>query len=358
MSLWNTLSSWFVHDTQPNLYLPIPYSHIKHPRFQPLALKAEEHYLRLYLSEMALKQDRKWFATWYPAVHSLVTCQFGDHIAEFPYIAGNLTLPEITPTNLDKVIQFNHPLTNLMPFHGGDVGLSAGLFALKSTDYLASFLQVLGDLGTQINSLPLSLSLNLVKPLIEGVEGLLGVKGGELHLGLHQLFNAAGQGAARLETGYIAVIHSTEQLLDPLQLWIVDDHLRIGPTLEHNQPFNGYTYMLFQITGQETRDDWRNLQTIQGPLSMARDAQIEQKPEVTRWLYRQALLAAENSLELTRAHSISVQYELLRSYETMRDIGLGAVAPDLYDLQHLMDQAISPANALKQGPPPLTDFFD
>src|SRR5258708_25015679 len=123
MSFWSRLR--LARDARKNIAISILHTHVKDPRYHPVTLKAGQHYFRLVLSEMSLRRDRAWFASWYPAVHSLVKCTFGARKGEIPYIAGGLTLPDITPINLDRVIQMNHSLTGLMSLHRVDAELSA-----------------------------------------------------------------------------------------------------------------------------------------------------------------------------------------------------------------------------------------
>ena len=70
---------WFVKlfrsSSQHSLYVPIPASRVRHSDGtaadgEPLA--AGSHYFKVWLVEMFLKNDRDWFAMWYPAVHSAV----------------------------------------------------------------------------------------------------------------------------------------------------------------------------------------------------------------------------------------------------------------------------------------------
>src|SRR5262249_52291121 len=91
---------------------------------------AEDHYVRLWLSEMFLKNDRKLFREFQPVVHSSVRLTYGSSTKELPYVAGpqDLGLGENT---LGQGVRLDHRLTNLLPFNGGSVDISAALVAYK-----------------------------------------------------------------------------------------------------------------------------------------------------------------------------------------------------------------------------------
>lgn len=355
MSLWKRLG--LVRDSRKNMPLAIQHTHVKDASHPPVMLKAELHYFRLVLCEMSLRRDRAWFASWYPAVHSLVKCTFGDNVIQFPYIAGGLTLPDMTATNLDRVIQMNHPLTSLMPFNGGDVELSVGLFALKGEDYLDNLLKVVGDFAQKLTLPQVSAALNVAGPLAHGVEELLGARDKTLHLGFHQLFTSGGDGLSNLQSGYFAIILAEEGDIDPQRLWVADGRLRIGPGLDQSRPLSGYTYMLFRIECQKDRNDWLKLNSISEPFTMAVDALMDGKREVSEWMLSRAFKAVLNSPDLTVGHRSSAARQLKAKYKMISNLGLGATQPDLTNLQQIMDEAMPVETALKLGLPTLEELL-
>src|SRR5207253_2698087 len=102
-----------------------------------------------------------------------------------------------------------------------------------------------------------------------------------------------------------AIIRANEDQVSADQLWIIDDHLRIGPSLDANQSFSGYAFMLLRIDGVEERDDWQELSAIQDPFQEAINAQLRGRPHEADTFLRQAMAAALQSSDLTRAHRYS-----------------------------------------------------
>src|SRR6185437_6162771 len=138
--------------------------------------------------EMCLRQDRAWFVSWHPAVHSIVRFQFGSRQTDIPGIAGELSLPDVGQQNLDRVVQLNHPMTTLLPYNGGTVELTAGLLAMEGTNLIAGFIKTMGDFAGLLMLPQLSAAVSVATPIASGVEQLLKNANGGLHLGLHQAF--------------------------------------------------------------------------------------------------------------------------------------------------------------------------
>jgi hypothetical protein len=302
MSLMDMISSWIERDAKKYMYVPIDIDHVKGATFSAEPLEGGKNYFRLWLAEMYLAKDREWFKSWYPIVHSIIRFQFGTQDVSLPYVAGSLNLKDVNSSNLDRVIQLNHPMTTLMPFNGGVVDVTAGILAMEGTDYLNRFIKVMGDFANILVVPQLSTALNVAGPIAKGVEELLGVSNGNLHLGLHQSFvGKEGGGANILKAGYIAAILAEESNLDPSKLWVVDDRLRLGNSADSSVPLTGHTYMLFRVENRDQRDDMDGLANIRGPFNDALSSLVNGENERANTLMRSAISAALTSPDLTKA---------------------------------------------------------
>jgi hypothetical protein len=188
MSLLDDLTRWIDRDRQSLTYTRIDASHVDRP-LPEQTLQAGVHYIRLRLASMFLKKETRWCSSWYPAVHSIVRFNFGDRTIEVPNIA-DVTRLGMKATDRGDVIARNFLLTPTVPFNGGTVSLSAGLFALQGQNYLARMLKVLSNFAGALNVAQLSLALNVVQPLVLGIQDLLGPESGHMHLSLHDSFSA------------------------------------------------------------------------------------------------------------------------------------------------------------------------
>jgi hypothetical protein len=350
MQLFETLQGWLARDAQKYLYLRIPSERVAEATYDPAPLRAGQHYFRLWLTEMCLRRDREWFASWHPAVHSVIRLQFSGKPMEVPYVAGPLQFRGVDSAHLDQVVHLNHPLTALMPFNGGVVEVIAGLLAMRGENYLARFIKVMGDFSELLAVPQLSAALQVAGPLANGLQELLGIGDGQLHLGLHQAFTSAGGGGANdLQPGYLVVVLADERQLSPDRLWVLSDRLRVGESLERSQALTGYAYMLFRIEGRVERDDWEGLENIQTPFQGALEALGSSEPQRAEALYKRAMATALQSPDLTRTDRRRVAQALKEEYDAARSLGLGATGGGARTLTELLQRAPSVEQAAALG---------
>ena len=217
---------------------------------------------------------------------------------------------------------------------------------------------MVGDFAGLLAVPQLSAALNVAGPVANGVQELLGVSNGALHLGLHQVFTGRGGGGANeLKAGYIAVILAQEGEVDKDRLWIVEDRLRYGAGAASSTPFTGYTYMLFRIENREERDDWNSLTSIREPFDKAIEALLAGEEQRAESFLRTAITMALQSPDLTKADRRRVAQALKEEYNETQDLGLGAVPRELPNIKHAMQRATSVDEALALGEPTFEELF-
>lgn len=281
---------------------------------------AGDHYFRLWLVEMFLKNDIEWFTAWHPAVHAAINFRFGDREELITRVAGASLLPDLNTENLDRVVGLNYAMTPLMPFNGGVIELSAGLLAIAGKNDVKSFLKVLGDFSNLLMVPQLSTALALATPLASGVSELVGATENRMMLGLHQTWTAGSGGAASLRAGYFAVISADDAEVDNDKLWINDGRLKYGESLASAKPFRGYNYMLFRLERRDDRDDWDSLTAIREPYNKAIEMLRVGNTDQADAYIRSAKAAAFLSNELTRnVDQRRVVVQLQQRYDDARE---------------------------------------
>jgi hypothetical protein len=347
MSVLDWFSTRFKREASHFLYVPVPADHVRHSAGQTpdnRELAAGNHYFRLWLTQMFLKNDRNWFAGWHPAVHSAVTFEFGSTTQVVTNVTGPSKLQELEGKNLDKFITANQRLTALLPFNGGTVTLDAGLLALQGKNDIQDLVKVLGDFGSLLVVPQLSAAMAVAGPLANAVGSLVGAADGQLMIGLNQTFSSAGGGAeAVLRAGYYAVIDATEDTLQREKFWVDKDQLQYGDSLETSKPLTGRNYLLFRIESRDSRDDWDELKTIQEPyqevIKMLQAGQVEQAEANLRRAIAAALVAPELTKNVDRRRVVS---QLKAKFEQDKiDLGQGAFKRADASLKSLMADAIS-----------------
>lgn len=329
---------------------------------QPVTIQPNRDYFRLWLSEMYLKDDVKWFQQWHPAVHSLVKFTFGGKQVVVPFIAGALNLEKVK-TASSNVVQLDLPMTTLMPFNGGVVEITAGLLALKGDNALNNFIGVMGNFATLLVVPQLSAALAIAGPVANGIQTLLGNdQDGQLKLGMSKGFGADGGGGSNdLKSGYIAVIAGEEGDIDTDELWVAGGRLRRGDSLADSEPLTDFAYMLFRIEGRSERDDWGALTDIAEPLDKAVEALGKDDLTTADAQLKTAVAATLQSPDLTRADRSRVAKAIRDEYDqAKKDFGLGltekAQSNDL--LTTIVGKAEDVDTALNQPEPTLAELFD
>jgi len=365
MSLLDWFKDKIKHPSRKYIYQPLDPVQVDVP--SPItALEAGKHYFRLWLTEMYLKNDVEWFQEWYPAVHSVISFQFGSQRVEIPHIAGSLNIQDFKANNLQNVVHLNHPMTTLMPFNGGLVEVAAGLLAMKGDNYLNSFIKVMGDFSSLLVVPQLSAALQIAAPVANGIQTLLGGGAdGRLELGLNQTFSGAGGGGSNdLKSGYLTVIGAEKTKdnekgkINLSKLWVVNDSLRYGNSKTDNQPLTGHTYMLFRIESRVDRDDWSSLSNISAPFGKALEALGSSEMEKAESFLRTAIVVALQSSDLTQADRTRVVKAIKEAFDqAKKDIGLAAIKTEDLSLDKVMLKAIDVDSALAEPKPSLEEMF-
>lgn len=331
MSLLDTLKGWIKKDAHKYVVHRISFDHVMNPKYEDRVLRAHRDYFRLILAEMHLQEGKSWFITWYPVVHALIRCQFGGKTVDIPRVAGTSQIAALEKQDLSQRVAINYPLTTSMPFNGGIVEIEAGLLAMKGSNDLKSLLKVLGDFSKLLAAPQLSAALAVAGPLASGVQDLLGGSEGDLELGFHNSFTDGAE--FDLRPGYIAVILATEDQIKGEQLWVKEDRLHVGTTLQASKMLTGVTHMLLRLEGFAERDDWSSLESISVPFEKAKEALAKngfQENDEYTTQFRAAQSAAVTSADLTRADQVRVAKAIKEVLEELK--GLAAVREGKNDL--------------------------
>jgi hypothetical protein len=203
-------------------------------------------YVMLRLAEMYLKKTRVLWKEFYPVVHSFVA--YGDPAGQrsVATVAGPGQLKDLGTDNMDRLINLACSLAGPMVYDGQDIELLAGLYAVPAKDGAKLLIDTLSQLSGMAPALK---QLTEVAGIVKGgMEGLLGLSGTALKLGIHDVLRAPGAGAGRTaRPGFIVAINGPADRINPASLWIKDGRLFEGPNPIAARPFDSYDMMLFEI---------------------------------------------------------------------------------------------------------------
>ncbi|SHJ63947.1 hypothetical protein [Propionispora hippei] len=309
MSLIDWFSNLFVKESKHYVFAPVTSD------VERIELKEGQHYLRLRLTEMFLKDDRKLFRSYVPVVSSVVELQFGSNAAQqLPSVAGPLSL-NLNATSLGKGVELNYALTNLVPYRGGTVSVSAALLAYVNKDYFQPFITLANSISSLLTSGQLSTTLKVVDSAVNSLQDLLDGGDKDIRLVYHNEYAGTDSlGGVSLTNGYFVVINADAGQFATEKLLVKASRLCYGEDAAAAKPLTGYDYMLFSVEAALYRDDFRYFDEYNSLLYTAIEKGMTDRSEGDA-VIRAAMLAVFKSDDLTYVDKTRVVAALKQEYE-------------------------------------------
>jgi hypothetical protein len=346
MAFWDDLARQFT-DAAPRYLHRVLAPEQVDVTYDPAPVSENTAYCRLWLVETCLARGVEWLQNRYPVVYAATRYEYNGAAVTVPYLAGAEYFQKLTQRNLDKVISANFPLTPLFPYKRGLVELQAGLFSMRVSDPLGSFVETIGQLSKLLPVPELSSVVKLVDPLYRSIETLFDVGEGRMELGYQQHFSPAGSGGANeLRPGYFVAILTNNDTFSDRGLCVVNDTLHSRPDGPDGapSPLKGYSYLLFRLE-KRTAQDWEALSTITGLVYRAQDAIQRGQQDEARELLAAIKIAIARSPDVVRADRAAMY---ARIEEDLRDLGLqgqrsGSARRSLYQIMQRPAPALADA---------------
>jgi hypothetical protein len=222
----------------------------------PPPFGVRQDYMVLRLAEMYLRNTRRLWRECYPMVHADVA--YGDPAAQrrVDTIAGPGQLKDLATDGLDRLIGLAYRLAGPIVYDGQDVELLAGLYAVPAQDGAKLLLDTLAQLAGLVPSLKQATELAGV--IKGGVEGLLGLSGTCLTLGIRDALRAPGLGIGRTaRPGFLVAVNAPASSIREDQLWIKGGRLCEGPNPIAATEFKSSDMMLFELhRGASRANNW------------------------------------------------------------------------------------------------------
>ncbi|MFB2837802.1 hypothetical protein [Floridanema evergladense] len=347
MNLWPNLAENVNSEARKYTTIFLPEYRVDES-YDATPIPAGEVYCRIWLVEMRLAKDVDWFKHRYAVVHAAVRFHHGGEAVTIPYMAGPGHLKELATENLDRVIQYNYPLTPLFPFNQGLVELQAGLFSVAANDPIGKFIKTIGRFSDLLPVPELSKVIKLAEPVYRAIEDLLDIGERRLELGYQQTFSEAGGGGNNtLRAGYFAAILAPDNEINSTQLCIVNDSLKVGSPgttrvfMRDSKPLEGYTYMLFRLEKRITQD-WESLTSIKELVDQAQIAINEGKYEAVKSFLLPAIKTAiYRSPDVAKADRRQM---VLKIEDFLRELGLQASSVPSRSLFSIMQRPVPPVD--------------
>lgn len=323
MGLLQTLAGKINNDSSNFIHFGIPSDRVQNVKYDATPVTAGSGYFRVWAVEMKVA-DTAPLVDYYPVLHSVVGFDYAGKNVELTRLTSLDALKSSTGSGFDmtKVIALNFPLTELIPFNGGTVEISAGLVAMKQRDMLQALIAMASDFSSMLAVPQLSKALSLAQPLANNIEKVIGMGDNQFRLGYHNTFTSAnGGGSNDLQPQYIAIIATKPGDTLPRDgagHWIINDHLMYinpDPAVTNKTPQEvTRDYMLLRFEVRRSRDDWNSLSDLNQPfvdsLKLLAEDQNKSKAQLKR-----AILQILESPDVAENDRLVIAQELRKKYD-------------------------------------------
>lgn len=208
------------------------------------SIKNDEAYFIVRLKEMYLRNIRILWRKFYPMLHSYV--QLGS--VESHNVAGPGQLRELGEANLERIVNLNTRLTELIAYKGGDVDFLVGLYSVPGQDAARVLIDTLSTVAN-LGGLALGQSVAIANTIKTGVESIVGLNEARLELGVRDSFFPTNP----FSSGYYLAVNAEEADVDIKKLWLSKGRLVKGPDPLRANPYEDHDYMVLEIERHEPR---------------------------------------------------------------------------------------------------------
>jgi hypothetical protein len=153
-------------------------------------------YFEIRSSQMYLQYDREWWRTFNP---------LGSFLAEFLFAGAQRTVPFVVGPELlegafhvkdgSRIEYQNIRVAGPYPYVGDELQLFAGLFRVETSNWANRALSLLETVAKAFDVTKLTSYITIAGPLVDGIQGLLGMEGVELRMGVDRAYTQPPDGA-------------------------------------------------------------------------------------------------------------------------------------------------------------------
>ena len=298
-----------------------------------VTFKRGQHYFQVVVNELYLSQEREWLHRIDPVVYTVAEFSFAGKPQTVPFLVGpSLLKQKGVPDQYTKgVIIRNTSVSGMRPYRGGGLTLTIVLCEAKTDDYLRPLLRVIESAASALDFSPLlSPYIKVANVVMDGFESLFNSGGVAPLAGLRDSFGPNYK--TPLWPSYYALIDRPG--INPDRLWVRENQLLEGASLQSAKPYREADYVLYSITGPEDnrRDDldalafndlWESVKKEAG--SPIDDPNYKNAKAQMSALYQIMV----NSPDLTEAQADELADEYAARMQTIhqRAVGFGNLGP-------------------------------
>jgi hypothetical protein len=219
-------------------------------------IRRDEDYFTLRVNEMHLGANHQWHKVYDPMVLVVTEFNHDKQRVTVPCVVGpNLVRKQTAGQNpVHGSLVLDTRVAGPFPYRGGDIDISISFYQVERADHARVLLNVIERLSDSVGgALQLGMVAKTGAALLEGVEGLLGLKGTVMLTG-HRL-SLATSPLDPLKTGFCAML-APPVPADRSALAVYDRRLHLRDAASSSfAPYRDSDYVLLGIDASTSRDD-------------------------------------------------------------------------------------------------------
>jgi hypothetical protein len=250
--LWDKIRSG--HMELPTL-AAIPHERCRPAPTSGYLIRREQMYFTIRINEMYLAENQQWWSVFDPLLVVVAEFNHGQERATVPIVIGPNLIRKQAPSDQPRhgVVLLDTRVTGPHPYRGGDVDVSLGFYRVQRANHADTLLKVIDSLSTSLGAPgEMQVIAKTGRALLEGVEGLLGLKETTYLAGLR--ISMATSPFDPFTAGFSALL-TPPVPANTQRLFVQDRRLLVDDKGDSRIPYRDSDFVLLSVTGSETRGD-------------------------------------------------------------------------------------------------------
>lgn len=215
--------------------------------------EADKKYFEIVIHTIFLENQREYWIEYCPLGVTLTRSIYDGSREEIPFVIGPQLLGKMEQVkNGDHIIYRNVRVAGPQPYNGDWVDLFIGLWRCPKKNIAEEVISFAEIIGGAIQTPQLGASLAVAKPLVKGLETLLGMDKLELRIGSLVGYTTTS-GPSCFRPSYFTMIRDPQ--VDKTKFWVKEDRLHYGKIAKSAKPYVDADYILFSIRCIDKRED-------------------------------------------------------------------------------------------------------
>ncbi len=329
--------------TQTQTWQSIPADHLDGRGLPDAPLKADAQYFHVRINEMYLHYQRQWFSRYDPMALTVTEFSYAGQRAVVPFVVGPAMMQKSASQIPNGMVFSNTCVAGPHPYRGGSVAIAVILCQIQCQNYARKLLDIIEAAAGALDfAVALGAYMKVANVVLDGVEALMGSGGS-----VSALVGRRDE-LSPVKPGYFALISVPDSQFTGT-LWVRNNQLLQGKSLEEATPFRDADYILYSILPTE-RDDVTTLPFHPSWQRVLQEADKSSTDSV--WKSTKANMAAllgmlDTSPDLTSMHATQLGSQYIETMKTLheRAVRLSHLGPDTEqkpsELDRIREKALS-----------------